>query len=462
MNPDHARAMDKLALPSRLKTNKYLIIPEMGRSFYTGMGLFQHNTTKRLMGDRKKCPLLIPPISKEDETMNKGAAKVILSLLALFGIMEGQSYEGEHGSVRELELAKNFKKIYLIIVGDGLSQMRARTFNELIEDSANSFGAQHETTAKVAKGMQQIIHVPGDLHGGCFHFLSAIYSLYYAALIQPIQALIGWKQIKGTDVTKCYQQAAGLAMMITGELEKHLFHHYSNEISGDLDEVSKMLDIQDLKALAIHMADGYHTWLERKVKSSTDQYLKMSISFVRLMDMYCLFRLSVRAGDAIMIEWLYSRFLPIFLATGKHQYVEIVLGQMENFYTKLPPHILHLVRLNRTVPLYDGVDQAGNLMAFWAHDAIIELLQKYFHEHNKEKTIESWIKNSPHLMFMNKAKRFSQSEYGRESKDGKELRYINQEDDGGKKRDRNRNKKRTFVPNRDREKKIISEFILLY
>ena len=62
---------------------------------------------------------------------------------------------------------------------------------------------------------------------------------------------------------------------------------------------------------------------------------------------------------------------------------------------------------------------------------------------------------------MNKAKRFSQSEYGRESKEGKELRYINQEDDGGKKRDRNRNKKRTFVPNRDREKKIISEFILL-
>ena len=199
-------------------------------------------------------------------------------------------------------------------------------FNELIKDLAYSFGAQHETTAKVAKVMQQITHVPGDLHGGCFHFLSAIYSLYYAALIQPIQALISWKRMKGTDVTKCYQQAAGLLMMITGELEKQLFHHYSNEISGDLDEVSKMLDIQDPKALAIHMADGYHTWLETKVKSSTDQYLKMSISFVRLMDMYRLFCLSVRAGDAIMIEWLYSRFLPIYLATGKHQYVEIVLG----------------------------------------------------------------------------------------------------------------------------------------
>ena len=136
---------------------------------------------------------------------------------------------------------------------------------------------------------------------------------------------------------------------------------------------------------------------------------------------------------------------------------------MENFHTKLPPHILHLVRLNRTVLLYDGVDKAGNPMAFWAHDAIIELLQKYFHKHNKENTIESWIKNSPHLMFttMNKAKQFSQSKYDRETKDGKESRYINLEDDGGNKRDKNCNKKRTFVPNCDREKKIISEFILL-
>ena len=83
------------------------------------------------------------------------------------------------------------------------------------------------------------------------------------------------------------------------------------------------------------------------------------------MDMYRLFRLSVRAGDTVMIKWLYSRFLPIYLATGKHQYVEIVLAQMENFYTKLPPNIMHLVRLNRTVPLYDCVDQAGNLMAFF-------------------------------------------------------------------------------------------------
>ena len=144
MNPDHTRAMDKLGLPTLLKQNNYVIIPEMGRSFYTGMGLFQHNIRKLWMGDRKKCTLLVPPISQEDETANKGAAKVILSLLVLVGIMEGQTYEGEHGSVKELKLAENVRKRYLVIVGDGLSQLRARTFNELIEDSSYSFGAQQK------------------------------------------------------------------------------------------------------------------------------------------------------------------------------------------------------------------------------------------------------------------------------------------------------------------------------
>ena len=179
-----------------------------------------------------------------------------------------------------------------------------------------------------------------------------------------------------------------------------------SEVNNNATEAAKLNAILDPNVLVIHIApDGYHAWIEKTVSTSTDQYLTMAISYVRLMDMYLLFCLSVRSGDAVMLEWLYSRFLPIYVATGKHQYVEIVLGMMENFYTKLPPKILHLVRLNRTVPLYEGVDRDGTPVAFWAHDAIIELLQKYFHqEHNKENTIELWIKNSPHLMFMNKAK----------------------------------------------------------
>ena len=213
-----------------------------------------------------------------------------------------------------MELAENYKMRYLVIVGDGLSQMRTHTFNDIIEDSSYNFGAQHEMTVKVTKSLQQVIHVPGDLHGGCFHFLSAIYSLYYGALIQPIQALVGWKRIKGTDVTKCYQQAAGLAIMIASELEKNLLNAYMHEVWMDRDATTRMNDINDPNALALAIADGYQqTWFDEKIESSTDQYLVMAISYVKLMEMYRLFRLLIRAGDAIMIEWLYWRFLPIYV-----------------------------------------------------------------------------------------------------------------------------------------------------
>ena len=188
-----------------------------------------------------------------------------------------------------MELAENYKMRYLVIVGDGLSQMRTHTFNDIIEDSSYNFGAQHEMTVKVTKSLQQVIHVPGDLHGGCFHFLSAIYSLYYGALIQPIQALVGWKRIKGTDVTKCYQQAAGLAIMIASELEKNLLNAYMHEVWLDGDATTRMNEINNPNALALAIADGYQTWLDEKIESSTDQYLVMVISYVKVVEMYRLF-----------------------------------------------------------------------------------------------------------------------------------------------------------------------------
>ena len=134
---------------------------------------------------------------------------------------------------------------------------------------------------------------------------------------------------------------------------------------------------------------------------------------------------------------------------------------MEGFYKRIPSKILHLVQVNRTCPLYAGVDKQGDLMAFWAHYAIIELLQKYFHQHNKQNTIDSWIQNLPHLMFMNKAKQMVQTEFGREKMSGEESKFLDQADDCGEGRDKNKNKKQTLVPNQDLEKKIISEFILL-
>ena len=120
----------------------------------------------------------------------------------------------------------------------------------------------------------------------------------------------------------------------------------------------------------------------------------MTLQFTKLMRLYRMFRSAVRNGDAIAIEWLYTKFLPIWLALGKNHYFEIGLSMIEQFYHDIPFDILHMTRSNQTVPLYDGVNKTGEPMANWALDAIIELLQKYYHGMQLPNEILSWRKHS--------------------------------------------------------------------
>ena len=64
-------------------------------------------------------------------------------------------------------------------------------------------------------------------------------------------------------------------------------------------------------------------------------------------------------------------------------------------------------------------------------------------------------------MFIDNAKRMVKSEFGREKALGKESKFLDQTNYRGEGRDKNNNKKMCFVPNRDIEKKIISESISL-
>jgi hypothetical protein len=81
-------------------------------------------------------------------------------------------------------------------------------------------------TQLLSKALDQCVALPGDLHGGGFHFLVVVYNLYYGSFIQPIQIALGWKRIRGKDITQCYQQAAGLVTMILLEVERQLYHAY--------------------------------------------------------------------------------------------------------------------------------------------------------------------------------------------------------------------------------------------
>lgn len=458
----HVDSMDKLNIQKLLSPNAISLTTYNNRCFYTKISLFQHDAVKNWRGKSPKVALLIPPVSPEDETTNIGPAKVVLSLLTLFGILEVTQQDGSmEGNLNSLKLTENYKERYLMVVGDGLSQLRIRTFTQLIDDTCFRFDPKTRVTEMIHKALRQIVHVPGDLHGGCFHFLSAIYSIFYAALLQPIQTLLGWKKICGTDVSKCYQQAAGMALMIGTEIDRMLISAYLHSMATDDNQTEVFTGMKDSEELAVHIANGYLKWKNDKTESTTDQYFKMCLTYTRLLDMYMLFRQSIRAGDSVTIEWLYKEFLPIFAVTKKMHCVELVISNMEHLYGQLSGKLLHFVRINRTQPLYDGVDKSNKPMAHWPLDGIIELLQKYYHKMRFDNSDYGWMSNSHHIMLLNKSKRYANDEFHKVTIN--DARLVDHVDIAERKPHAGEDSKRlqTAIPNRAKEHHAIAEMLYI-
>ena len=86
----------------------------------------------------------------------------------------------------------------------------------------------------------------------------------------------------------------------------------------------------------------FHKWMDDRLKQTMDEVFFAHLQFTKLMRRYRLFRLSVRNGDAIAIEWLYRQHLPIFHALRKSHYYEIGLSAMEEMYGKIPFNVLQL------------------------------------------------------------------------------------------------------------------------
>ena len=74
---------------------------------------------------------------------------------------------------------------------------------------------------------------------------------------------------------------------------------------------------------------------------------------------------------------------------------------MDDHYGSISSKLLQLVRLNRTVPLYNGMDKFGNPTANWELDALIESIQKFYHEMNYYNIVSGWLRHSENVMLMN-------------------------------------------------------------
>ena len=116
------------------------------------------------------------------------------------------------------------------------------------------------------KALSRVVVVTGDLHG-CFHALMVVYSLFYVAIIQPIQTLLKWKQIVGSDITKCYQQAAGLALMVSDETEQHLVSHCIAQLENNKPVLDQIKTVKDSpNEVAVILAKHYLEWIESQRK----------------------------------------------------------------------------------------------------------------------------------------------------------------------------------------------------
>ena len=300
---DAVAKMFNSEIPKYLDPNRTKLEGEEYSYYKTTMREFPHRATLKWRGETPKASILVQPLSKMDETTNRGAAVVIISQLIMNGILKYVENDGTSGNLKYLELEDGWDKRTMMFVGDGLTMARFKTFDDLINNSAMNFAMRHEKKIMFRKALSRVVVVTGDLHG-CFYALMAVYSLFYAAIIQPIQTLLKWKRIVGSDITKCYQQAAGLALMVSDEIQRHLVSYCIAQLENNkpvLDQIKKVKN--NPKEVAVILAKHYLEWIELQRKDTSDEVYKMILNYVTMMNIYKNMLMAVQSRDAIMIEW---------------------------------------------------------------------------------------------------------------------------------------------------------------
>ena len=171
------------------------------KAFFSQCYNYQLGETKSWRPLVKKASVIVPPLMPHDETTNVGAAKVILSMLRMVGILKIDTGESTD-DVRKLQLADDWSERTFMLTGDGLSQVRARTLDELIAESAHRYGEHHETRNILKKALSRIVHVTGDLHGGNLSFfVSSLHRILWS--INPTNTISAGMETNPRN--RCYQ-----------------------------------------------------------------------------------------------------------------------------------------------------------------------------------------------------------------------------------------------------------------
>jgi hypothetical protein len=133
------------------------------------------------------------------------------------------------------------------------------------------------------KALGQVVNMPGNLQGGGFHVLGAIFNLFYASLLQSIQAALRWKRIKGSNVPACYQQAAGLALMVFEEVERQLYTAFTIYLDGNETLKDEWQQQESFTDRAWFFARTFESWCDDRLANSTDQVFRLMLHYAKWM-----------------------------------------------------------------------------------------------------------------------------------------------------------------------------------
>jgi hypothetical protein len=252
-----------------------------------------------------------------------------------------------------------------------------------------------------------------------------------------------------------------LALLVLGEVERGLYGAFIVDIVQEkgADFFSTFSDTP--KSLGSWLAKEFLKWTTVKARTTSDEVFRMCLYFMKLTRQYKLFRLSVRNGDAVLVEYLYEYFIPIWIMTGKHNYVEIGLNQIEDLYGRVPFHVLQAARENRMQPIHTGTDRDGKPMAHWALDALMELLQIKYKAMNFPNSREGWQNHSTNMPMVSRARTFCETEYSRRyDVDAYDEQFLEFQA-AGENQDKGNKKSQSKIPKRHLEKIMVSEILLL-
>ena len=84
---------------------------------------------------------------------------------------------------------------------------------------------------------------------------------------------------------------------------------------------------------------------------------------------------------------------------------------IDHLYNKIGARILHLVIVNQTSSLNDGVDRNGAPVDNWSLDTLIKLIQTFYRQMGFQSKLKAWFKHSSRVMLKNKSHIFVQETY---------------------------------------------------